>query len=178
MKFRRNYLENFDPTKAARCLNSFLINDLSNWYVRLNRKRFWKGDYSDDKKMAYQTLFECLEKIAILSSPFIPFYSEHLFRDLHAFSKNNDLESVHLSDFPQVSNNLINKNLEIKMKYAQNISSLVHSIRKKEKIKVRQPLGKLLIPIKSDSEKQNIISVSRIILNEVNIKKLEFMKFP
>ena len=170
-----NYLENFDPTKAARCLNAFLINDLSNWYVRLNRKRFWKGDYSDDKKMAYQTLFECLEKIAILSSPFIPFYSEHLFRDLNALSKNNDLESVHLSDFPQVSNNLINKNLEIKMKYAQNISSLVHSIRKKEKIKVRQPLGKLLIPIKSDSEKQNIISVSRIILNEVNIKKLEFI---
>ena len=170
-----NYLENFDPTKAARCLNSFLINDLSNWYVRLNRKRFWKGDYSDDKKMAYQTLFECLEKIAILSSPFIPFYSEYLFRDLHAFSKNNDLESVHFSDFPRVHNNLINKNLEIKMKYAQNISSLVHSIRKKEKIKVRQPLGKLLIPIKSDSEKQNIISVSRIILNEVNIKKLEFI---
>ena len=170
-----NYLENFDPTKAARCLNSFLINDLSNWYVRLNRKRFWKGDYSDDKKMAYQTLFECLEKIAILSSPFIPFYSEHLFRDLNALSKNNDLESVHLSDFPQGSNNLINKNLEIKMKYAQNISSLVHSIRKKEKIKVRQPLGKLLIPIKSNSDKKNIISVSRIILNEVNIKKLEFI---
>ena len=131
--------------------------------------------YSDDKKMAYQTLFECLEKIAILSSPFIPFYSEYLFRDLHALSKNNDLESVHFSDFPKVHNNLINKNLEIKMKYAQNISSLVHSIRKKEKIKVRQPLGKLLIPIKSDSEKQNIISVSRIILNEVNIKKLEFI---
>jgi len=170
-----NYLENFDPTKAARCLNSFLINDLSNWYVRLNRKRFWKGDYSDDKKMAYQTLFECLEKIAILSSPFIPFYSEYLFRDLHAFSKNNDLESVHFSDFPRVHNNLINKNLEIKMKYAQNISSLVHSIRKKEKIKVRQPLGKLLIPIKSNSDKKNIISVSRIILNEVNIKKLEFI---
>ena len=103
-----NYLENFDPTKAARCLNAFLINDLSNWYVRLNRKRFWKGDYSNDKKMAYQTLFECLEKIAILSSPFIPFYSEHLFRDLNALSKNNDLESVHLSDFPQVHNNLIN----------------------------------------------------------------------
>jgi isoleucyl-tRNA synthetase len=170
-----NYLENFDPTKAARCLNAFLINDLSNWYVRLNRKRFWKGDYSDDKKMAYQTLFECLEKIAILSSPFIPFYSEYLFRDLHALSKNNELESVHFSDFPKVHNNLINKNLEIKMKYAQNISSLVHSIRKKEKIKVRQPLGKLLIPIKSDFEKQNIISVSRIILNEVNIKKLVFI---
>ena len=170
-----NYLENFDPTKAARCLNAFLINDLSNWYVRLNRKRCWKGDYSDDKKMAYQTLFECLEKIAILSSPFIPFYSEYLFRDLHALSKNNELESVHFSDFPKVHNNLINKNLEIKMKYAQNISSLVHSIRKKEKIKVRQPLGKLLIPIKSDFEKKNIISVSRIILNEVNIKKLEFI---
>ena len=170
-----NYLENFDPTKAARCLNAFLINNLSNWYVRLNRKRFWKGDYSDDKKMAYQTLFECLEKIAILSSPFIPFYSEYLFRDLHALSKNNELESVHFSDFPKVHNNLINKNLEIKMKYAQNISSLVHSIRKKEKIKVRQPLGKLLIPIKSNSDKKNIISVSRIILNEVNIKKLEFI---
>ena len=170
-----NYLENFDPTKAARSLNSFLINDLSNWYVRLNRKRFWKGDYSDNKKMAYQTLFECLEKISILSSPFIPFYSEYLFRDLNAFSKNSDLESVHFSDFPQVHNNLINKNLEIKMKYAQNISSLVHSIRKKEKIKVRQPLGKLLIPIKSNSDKKNIISVSSIILNEVNIKKLEFI---
>ena len=170
-----SYLETYNPTKAARCLNQFLIDDLSNWYVRLNRKRFWKGDFTEDKKKAYQTLFECLEKISILSSPFIPFYSEHLFKDLNSVASNRLEESVHLSDFPKVDEKLINNEMEIKMKYAQNISSLVHSIRKKEKIKVRQPLSKILIPIKSDLEIKNIKAVQNIILNEVNIKKIEFI---
>jgi isoleucyl-tRNA synthetase len=175
IKLMDSYLESFNPTKAARCLNQFLIDDLSNWYVRLNRKRFWKGDFTEDKKKAYQTLFECLEKISILSSPFIPFYSEHLFKDLNSVTSNRGIESVHLSDFPKVDENLIDKEMEIRMKYAQNISSLVHSIRKKEKIKVRQPLNKILIPIKSDSEIKNIQAVKNIILNEVNIKKIEFI---
>ena len=170
-----SYLETYNPTKAARCLNQFLIDDLSNWYVRLNRKRFWKGDFTEDKKKAYQTLFECLEKISILSSPFIPFYSEHLFKDLNSVASKRVEESVHLSDFPKVDEKLINKEMEIKMKYAQNISSLVHSIRKKEKIKVRQPLSKILIPIKSDLEIKKIKAVQNIILNEVNIKKIEFI---
>jgi isoleucyl-tRNA synthetase len=169
------YLETYNPTKAARCLNQFLIDDLSNWYVRLNRKRFWKGDFTEDKKKAYQTLFECLEKISILSSPFIPFYSEHLFKDLNSVASKRVVESVHLSDFPKVDEKLINKEMEIKMKYAQNISSLVHSIRKKEKIKVRQPLSKILIPIKSNLEIKKIKAVQNIILNEVNIKKIEFI---
>ena len=143
--------------------------------MRLNRKRFWKGDFTEDKKKAYQTLFECLEKISILSSPFIPFYSEHLFKDLNSVASKRVVESVHLSDFPKVDEKLINKEMEIKMKYAQNISSLVHSIRKKEKIKVRQPLSKILIPIKSNLEIKKIKAVQNIILNEVNIKKIEFI---
>tara|TARA_B110000438_G_scaffold36042_1_gene35802 strand:- start:23125 stop:26463 length:3339 start_codon:yes stop_codon:yes gene_type:complete len=175
IKLIDSYLETYNPTKAARCLNQFLIDDLSNWYVRLNRKRFWKGDFTEDKKKAYQTLFECLEKISILSSPFIPFYSEHLFKDLNSVASKRVVESVHLSDFPKVDEKLINKEMEIKMKYAQNISSLVHSIRKKEKIKVRQPLSKILIPIKSNLEIKKIKAVQNIILNEVNIKKIEFI---
>ena len=167
-------LDEYDPTKASREINSFINDDLSNWYIRLNRKRFWVGDLSEDKMMAYQTLFECLYKLSIISSPFIPFYSERLFLNLNEFNI-EDSESVHLLEFPKSIDNLISKSLERKMLYAQNISSLVHSIRKKEKIKVRQPLSKILIPISSDDIKLNIKSVENIILSEVNVKEIEYV---
>ena len=167
-------LDEYDPTKASREINVFINDDLSNWYIRLNRKRFWVGDLSEDKMMAYQTLFECLYKLSIISSPFIPFYSERLFLNLNEFNI-EDSESVHLLEFPKSIDNLISKSLERKMLYAQNISSLVHSIRKKEKIKVRQPLSKILIPISSDDIKLNIKSVENIILSEVNVKEIEYV---
>ena len=167
-------LDEYDPTKASREINAFINDDLSNWYIRLNRKRFWVGDLSEDKMMAYQTLFECLYKLSIVSSPFIPFYSEKLFLNLNKFNFVNS-ESVHLLEFPKSIDNLISKSLERKMLYAQNISSLVHSIRKKEKIKVRQPLSKISIPISSDDIKHNIKSVENIILSEVNVKEIEYV---
>ena len=152
-------LDDYDPTKASRAINKFLNDDLSNWYIRLNRKRFWKGDLSEDKLMAYQTLFECLYKISIISSPFTPFYSEKLFQNLNEFSV-SESESVHLLDFPIVDNKTISESLERKMLYAQSISSLVHSIRKKEKIRVRQPLSKISIPIKSSVIEKDINEIT------------------
>ena len=167
-------LDDYDPTKASRAINKFLNDDLSNWYIRLNRKRFWKGDLSEDKLMAYQTLFECLYKISIISSPFTPFYSEKLFQNLNEFSV-SESESVHLLDFPIVDNKTISESLERKMLYAQSISSLVHSIRKKEKIRVRQPLSKISIPIKSSVIEKDINDVQGIILSEVNVKDIEYV---
>ena len=167
-------LDDYDPTKASRAINKFLNDDLSNWYIRLNRKRFWKGDLSEDKLMAYQTLFECLYKISIISSPFTPFYSEKLFQNLNEFSV-SESESVHLLDFPIVDNKTISESLERKMLYAQSISSLVHSIRKKEKIRVRQPLSKISIPIKSSVIEKDINDVQSIILSEVNVKEIEYV---
>ena len=168
-------LDNYDPTKAIRLIQNFLINDLSNWYVRLNRKRFWKGEFNKDKVIAYQTLYECLKKISIISSPFAPFYCEKIYLDLHLKHINKKDISVHLSDFPKPNIQLINENLEEKMLYAQQISSLVHSLRKKEKIKVRQPLDKMIIQSKSKSMEKSIKSVEDLILSEVNIKNLEFI---
>ena len=167
-------LDDYDPTKASRAINKFLNDDLSNWYIRLNRKRFWKGDLSEDKLMAYQTLFECLYKISIISSPFTPFYSEKLFQNLNEFSV-SESESVHLLDFPIVDNKTISESLERKMLYAQSISSLVHSIRKKEKIRVRQPLSKIFVPIKSSAIEKDINDVQNIILSEVNVKEIEYV---
>tara|TARA_Y100001949_G_C15989704_1_gene332279 strand:- start:1301 stop:4648 length:3348 start_codon:yes stop_codon:yes gene_type:complete len=169
-----NNLDTYNPTRAARLINDFINDDLSNWYVRLNRKRFWMGDFSKDKLMAYQTLHECLEKISIISSPFIPFYSEKLFLDLNRFTDKN-LESVHLSLYPKADKKLISDTLERRMLFAQKISSLVHSIRKKEKIKVRQPLSKIIIPINSSSQEKDIKYVENIILSEVNVKNIEYV---
>jgi len=170
------HLNNFDPTKAIRLIQNFLINDLSNWYVRLNRKRFWKGEFNKDKMAAYQTLYECLKKLSIISSPFAPFYCERIYLDLHPNHDNAEGISVHLSDFPRPNIKLIDEDLEEKMSYAQQISSLVHSLRKKEKIKVRQPLYKMIIQSKSKSMEKTIKSVEDLILSEVNIKNLEFIK--
>ena len=174
IKFVEDKLDNYDPTKSSRKINKFLNDDLSNWYIRLNRKRFWKGDLTQDKLMAYQTLLECLYKISIISSPFIPFYSEKLFKNLNAFNISNS-ESVHLLEFPKVDSERISEVLERKMSYAQSISSLVHSIRKKEKIRVRQPLSKISIPMKSLDMENEIKDVEKIILSEINVKEIEYV---
>ena len=174
IKFVEDKLDNYDPTKSSRQINKFINDDLSNWYIRLNRKRFWKGDLTQDKLMAYQTLLECLYKISIISSPFIPFYSEKLFKNLNAFNISNS-ESVHLLEFPKVDSERISELLERKMSYAQSISSLVHSIRKKEKIRVRQPLSKISIPMKSLDMENEIKDVEKIILSEINVKEIEYV---
>jgi len=166
----------YEPTKAARLIQYFVMDDLSNWYVRLNRKRFWIGEYTDDKRAAYQTLYTCLVQVAKLMSPIAPFYAEKLFKDLNAVTNLEPFESVHLATFPQVQAQQINAELEEKMSYAQIISSLVHSLRKKEKIKVRQPLSKILIPAINKSFKNQIIAVEDLIKTEVNIKEIHFIE--
>lgn len=166
----------YDPTPAARAIQDFVGENLSNWYVRLCRRRFWKGEYSKDKMAAYQTLYTCLETVAQLMSPFAPFYADQLFSDLNEVSGKHTAKSVHLSDFPKANETWINKKLEAQMEYAQQISSLVLSIRKKENIKVRQPLQRILIPVVDPKIKQEIEHVKDLILAEVNVKELEFIE--
>jgi isoleucyl-tRNA synthetase len=167
--------DEYEPTRAARAIQDFVTDDLSNWYVRLNRKRFWKGEYNDDKKAAYQTLYTCLETVAKLISPIAPFYAEQLFLDLNKVSKREEVVSVHLSYFPKAETQAIDQNLEEKMALAQNISSLVHSLRKKHTIKVRQPLSRILIPVLQPKVKAQIQDVEDLILSEVNIKNIEYI---
>lgn len=169
-----NSYENYEPTQAGRQIQEFVVDDLSNWWVRLCRKRFWRGDYAQDKISAYQTLYECLEVVAVLSSPIAPFYSDKLYRDLYAL-KNNAIESVHLTYLPTAKKNVIDTDLEARMELAQKASSLVLALRKKESIRVRQPLGKILIPVASKEFKANMEKVTDIILNEVNVKEIEFI---
>ena len=168
-------LENYDLTPAAREINDFVQEKLSNWYVRLSRRRFWKGEYNQDKISAYQTLHECLIKISKLISPIAPFYSEYVFQSLNIISKQEDAKSVHLSSFPDIIPELINKKLEKKINQVRNICSLALSIRKKEKIKVRQPLNKIIIPVKSENEKEEIENAKSQILSEINVKSIEFL---
>jgi isoleucyl-tRNA synthetase len=165
----------YEPTKAARSIQDFTIDDLSNWYVRLNRKRFWKGEYNEDKIAAYHTLYTCLINLAHLASPIAPFYTDALFENLNNVSKTLDQESVHLSDFPAIYNENIDLELEEKMGLAQKISSLVHSLRKKHNIKVRQPLAKILIPVLDENFKHHIQAVEGLILSEINTKKVEYL---
>jgi isoleucyl-tRNA synthetase len=163
----------YEPTKAGRLIQDFVTDELSNWYVRLCRRRFWKGDYSEDKIAAYQTLYTCLETVAKLASPIAPFYSEQLFRDLNNITKKDSNESVHLTLFPEYNEAHINKDLEEKMEYAQKISSLVLSLRKKENIRVRQPLQKILLPIIDEKFARQISDVAELIKSEVNVKEIE-----
>lgn len=165
----------YEPTKASRAIQNFVTDDLSNWYVRLNRKRFWVGDYNQDKESAYQTLFTALMTVAKLSAPVAPFYAEHLFQDLNKVSKVDSNISVHLADFPVADQNLIDIELEKRMHIAQSASSLVHSLRKKEKIKVRQPLHKVLIPILNEEDKDRISKVAELIISETNVKEVEYI---
>jgi len=168
-------LENYDLTPASRDINDFVQEKLSNWYVRLSRRRFWKGEYNDDKISAYQTLYECLIIISKLISPIAPFYSEYVFQSLNVISKREDENSVHLSNFPDTTPELIDKKLENKINQVRNICSLALSIRKKEKIKVRQPLNKIIIPVITDNEKEEIENAKSQILSEINVKSIEFL---
>ena len=167
--------DNYDLTPAARDINDFVQEKLSNWYVRLCRRRFWKGEYNADKISAYQTLFECLLTISKLISPIAPFYSEYVFQSLNTVAKKDKFESVHLSSFPNYSSDIIDNNLENKINQVRNICSLALSIRKKEKIKVRQPLNKIIIPVKNEIEKNEIEDAKSQILSEINVKSIEFL---
>ncbi len=165
----------YEPHRAGRYIESFVDEHLSNWYVRLCRRRFWKGDYSQDKIAAYQTLYRCLEVIAQLSAPIAPFFMDRLFTDLNAVTGRDKAQSIHLSDFPVSDTFLIDKDLEERMELAQKISSMVLSIRKKENIRVRQPLNKIQIPVLDDSYKAKIEAVKDLILSEVNVKSLDLV---
>ncbi len=165
----------YEPTKATRMISNFVQENLSNWYVRLCRRRFWKGDYQKDKISAYQTLYTCLETVAKLSAPVAPFFMDRLYRDLINTTQREDFESVHLSNFPEYNALFINKELEGKMQKAQLISSLVLSIRQKEKIKVRQPLQKIMIPVLDEKQKKEIEAVADLIKSEVNVKEIELL---
>lgn len=168
--------ENYEPTRAGRAIQDFVVDELSNWYVRLCRRRFWKGDYSGDKIAAYQTLYRCLLTVAKLSAPIAPFYSEHLFQDLNSVTAQEKDHSVHLAAWPTVSEALIDADLEARMALAQTASSLVLSLRKKENIRVRQPLQKIMVPVTSEAFEQHLKQVEDLILSEVNVKELEYVK--
>ncbi len=166
----------YEPTKAGRLIQDFVNDQLSNWYVRLCRRRFWKSEDSQDKLSAYQTLYTCLETVAILGSPIAPFFMEQLFNDLNSVTKRHAVSSVHLADFPKVNTAIVNKELETQMEIAQNVSSLVLGLRKKERLKVRQPLQKIMIPTLSKQFSTNIKHVADLILSEVNVKELELLE--
>ncbi|SDS54119.1 isoleucine--tRNA ligase [Winogradskyella sediminis] len=166
----------YEPTRAARAISDFTQDYLSNWYVRLSRRRFWKGDYQTDKISAYQTLYTCMETIAKLGAPIAPFFMDRLYLDLNAVTKKETFESVHLADFPIVDESAIDKVLERKMESAQTICSLVLSLRAKEKIKVRQPLQKIMIPVDSKEQTEEIEAVADLIKHEVNIKEIELLE--
>jgi len=165
----------YEPTKAARAIQDFVSEQLSNWYVRLCRRRFWKGEYGQDKMAAYQTLYTCLEVVSQLSAPLAPFFMDQLFRDLNAVTNRHKVESVHLSDFPVVNESAIDTDLEQRMELAQAFSSMVLSLRKKYKIKVRQPLQKIMIPILDEKFKAQVEAIKDLILSEVNVKDLEYL---
>lgn len=166
----------YEPTKAARAIQEFVTEHLSNWYVRLSRRRFWKGEYSDDKKVAYQTLYTCLDTLSRLMAPIAPFYADHLFTDLNTISKKDKNASVHLAQFPVVNESLINKDLEERMQLAQDISSMTLSLRKKVNIKVRQPLQKILLPVVDSKFKEQVLSVQDLIIAEVNVEEIKFLE--
>ena len=163
----------YEPTRAGRAISDFVTENLSNWYVRLNRKRFWGGQMDTDKLAAYQTLYNCLSTVAKLASPIAPFYMDQLFIDLH--KEGDAAESVHLADFPTYNIKLIDKELEEKMDLAQRISSMVLGLRRKVNIKVRQPLQKIMVPILDNAMADKIDAVKKLILTEVNVKELEYI---
>ena len=166
----------YEPTRATRAISDFVQENLSNWYVRLSRRRFWKGEYEADKIAAYQTLYTCLVTIAKLMAPVAPFYADRLYKDLVSVTGKENKESVHLTDFPVADESYIDKSLESKMQKAQTISSLVLSLRKKESIKVRQPLQKIMIPIANATERAEIEAVASLIKHEVNVKEIELLE--
>lgn len=166
----------FEPTRAGRLIQAFVDEHLSNWYVRLSRRRFWKGDYSEDKISAYQTLYRCLETLSMLAAPIAPFFSEKLFTDLNNVTRRHDEISVHLTDFPVTDESMINSDLEERMQLAQQISSMVLGLRKKVNIRVRQPLQKVMVPVLNDKFREQLQGVEQLILSEVNVKELEYLE--
>lgn len=167
------YYNTYEPTKAGRAISDFVNDNLSNWYVRLNRKRFWGGEVTKDKLSAYQTLYTCLETIAKLMAPISPFYADKLFCDLIVVTEHEKVASVHLSDFPTYDASVVDKNLEERMQIAQDISSAVLALRRKTNIKVRQPLTQIMIPVLNDQQGKDLDAVRELILNEVNVKELK-----
>ena len=166
------FYADYEPTKAARAISDFVQENLSNWYVRLCRRRFWKGEYAQDKIAAYQTLYTCLLTISKLGAPIAPFFMDKLYRDLTLATQSEKFDSVHLAEFPKYVDNFVDKSLESKMQKAQTISSLVLSLRKKEMIKVRQPLQKVMIPVLDEDQKAEIEAISDLIKAEVNVKEI------
>lgn len=169
------YYADYEPTRAARAIQEFVIDNLSNWHVRLSRRRFWKGDYTSDKISAYQTLYTVLEKIAIISAPVAPFFMDRLYRDLNAVTGKSSLESVHLALYPEVNESLIDAELEIRTQLAQTATSMILSLRKGAGIKVRQPLQKVIIPVLDDKMKLRLESVSELLMQEVNVKEIQLL---
>jgi len=167
--------ENYEPTRAARMIQEFVIENLSNWYVRLNRKRYWGGEFDTDKLAAYQTLYSCLETIASLAAPVAPFYMDKLFIDLNSVTGRHKAESVHLGKFPEYNEKLIDTALEKRMDIAQKISSMILGLRRKVNIKVRQPLNKIMLPVTDTGFREEVEAVKPLILNEVNIKEIDYI---
>jgi isoleucyl-tRNA synthetase len=169
-------LNDYEPTKAGRLIQDFVIDNVSNWFVRLSRKRFWGSDQSTDKLSAYQTLYTCLETVARLMAPIAPFYAERLYQDLTSVTGRGDAASVHLAKFPECDEQSVDSELEYRMVLAQQISSMVLALRKKEALIVRQPLQKIAIPAADEVMKSRIEAVKQLILNEVNVKELVFVE--
>jgi isoleucyl-tRNA synthetase len=169
------YMDDYEPTQAGRAIEDFLDEQLSNWYVRLCRRRFWKGEYEHDKISAYQTLYECLETIVLLIAPVSPFFSDAVYQNLNAITKRHKAESVHHADFPKADLSKIDKQLEERMRLAQDASSLILSLRKKVNIKVRQPLQKVLIPVLNPSMKEQLEKIEELVKAEVNVKEIEYL---
>ncbi|MZP55890.1 MAG: class I tRNA ligase family protein, partial [Bacteroidales bacterium] len=167
--------ENYDLTRAGRAIQDFVTENLSNWYVRLNRKRYWGGEYDADKIAAYQTLYACLETVSRLAAPIAPFYMDQLFRDLNMTTGRHHEESVHLASFPEYDEDLIDKDLEERMDIAQKISSMILGLRRKVSIKVRQPLAKIMIPLPDKSFKNKFEAVKDLVMAEVNVKEVEYI---
>ncbi|MEI6576614.1 MAG: isoleucine--tRNA ligase [Bacteroidota bacterium] len=169
------YLNDYEPTKAGRAIQDFVYEYLSNWYVRLSRRRFWKGNYSEDKISAFQTLYTCLETIAKLAAPIAPFFMENLYLDLNRVSGRNAAESIHLSDFPEVQKEYIDRDLEERMELAQLYSSMILSLRKRTNLRVRQPLNKVMIPVSNDHIRLQLMAVEPLIISEVNVKEIVYV---
>ncbi|OQB00080.1 MAG: Isoleucine--tRNA ligase [Bacteroidetes bacterium ADurb.Bin217] len=170
------HYESYEPTKAGRCIQDFVMDNVSNWFVRLSRKRYWKGEMNEDKISAYQTLYTCLETVALLMAPIAPFYSDRLFSDLNAVTGRYLVPSVHLADFPKYNQSNIDVKLEERMAIAQTVSSMILALRRKVAIKVRQPLQKVIIPKISEEFAQDIATVAEIIKTEVNVKEIELLE--
>ena len=165
----------YEPTKAGRLISDFVNDNLSNWYVRLNRKRFWGGGFTQDKLSAYQTLYTCLETVAKLMAPIAPFYADRLYGDLISATGRDNVVSVHLAKFPEYNEKMVDKELEAQMQMAQDVTSMVLALRRKVNIKVRQPLQCIMIPIVDEAQKAHIEAVKALIMSEVNVKEIKFV---